>query len=129
MITLKSEPVKKNNRVKAVLKLISLIFGLVMVYNLGRGLWEVKVAYRRLDEARSQLQYEEEKKLELEAKLAEVSTKAYVERVARDKLAMQRNGETVLVVEGGEAKEGEREILRSEMPEEPNYLKWWRLIN
>ena len=121
--------VKKDARLGSVFRLASLVFGLILVWNLGRGVWEVRVAYRRLDEARSQLTGEESKKVQLEAKLAEVSTPAYVEKIARDKLAMQRTGELVVLIEDAGNKKEERGVKTEEVADEPNYLKWWRLID
>lgn len=121
--------VKKGTRLGPILRLASLMFGLILVWNLGKGVWEVRVAYRRLDEARSELVGEENKRIKLEAKLAEVSTPDYVERIARDKLAMQRTGETVVLIEGDEGKKERGETRVEEVVDDPNYLKWWKLIN
>ena len=59
--------------------------------------------------------------------MAEVQTREYVEKVARNELLMQKEGEMVVVLSSqpasakgsGEAKE-EKEL--------PNYRKWWNLI-
>lgn len=129
MINPKRTGVKKETRLGSVFRLASLVFGLILVWNLGRGVWEVRVAYRRLDEARSQLAGEEDKRIELEAKLAEVLSPAYVEKIARNKLAMQRTGELVVLIEDGGNEKEKGGVRTEEVVDEPNYLKWWRLIN
>ena len=130
MITPNRHPVKKSFRLIRLAKLLGLILGLILIWSLTGGLVEIKTAYLRLSEAESTLKAKEERKRQLLEKLAEVKREDYIEKVAREKLAMQKLGETVVLIEGG----GERASVTeaaggsSEGVLEPIYLRWWRLL-
>lgn len=129
MITPNRHPVKKSFRLIRLAKLLGLFLGLILIWSLTHGLIEIKTAYLRLSEAESTLEAKEERKRQLLEKLAEVKKEDYIEKVAREKLAMQKPEEIVVLIEGNE---------RAEVPEAvggpsegalgPIYLRWWRLI-
>jgi cell division protein FtsB len=129
MITSKQRPVKKSFRLIRLAKILAMVFGLSLIWNLSVGLIEIKTAYLRLSEAEETLKAKEERKKTLEARLVEVKGENYIEKVARDKLAMQKPSETVVLLEGEDR--GNTAVVAREAssePEEAIYLRWWRLI-
>lgn len=130
MITPNRHPVKKSFRLIRLAKLLGLFLGLILIWSLTHGLIEIKTAYLRLSEAESTLEAKEERKRQLLGKLAEVKKEDYIEKVAREKLAMQKPEETVVLIEGNERAEAPEVVGGpSEGALEPIYLRWWRLLN
>jgi cell division protein FtsB len=131
MITSKQRPVKKSFRLIRLTKILAMVFGLSLIWNLSVGLVEIKTAYLRLSEAEETLKAKEERKKTLEARLVEVKGENYIEKVARDKLAMQKPSETVVLLEGVSViLDGQKLPARpSGELEEPIYKRWWRLVD
>ena len=128
MIQAKRAHVKEGGGRRKWLKLSVLLVGGYLIWVLVGGILDIKQANRRVDEAKVRLAEAQTKNEELDRKMAEVQTREYLERVARNELLMQKEGETVVVLsqfqptsiqEVGESKE-EKEM--------PNFLKWWNLI-
>ncbi len=100
-----------------------------LIWVLAWGMVDIKLAYRRIDEAREILAQEQAKAEKLKAKWEEVQTREYLERVARNDLNMQKEGETVVVLTGEEKQGPESKIgNQEETIEEPNWKKWWNLV-
>lgn len=105
-----------------------IFLGLVLVWSLSKGLWEVREGYRRVEEAEKVLRQEKEKKESLEEEYERVQDDEYIERVVRDELNMQKSGETVVVLPDNEILKLE-DSLNEENKAEKNWVKWWNLIN
>lgn len=128
MIQAERVRVKEVPRVWRWARLAVLLVSGYLIWVLVRGIGDIRQAYRRIDEARGRLAVTEAKNEVLKKKLVEVQTREYVERVARDELLMQQEGETVVVlprIDEAAAKADQGEVKEEEIP---NYLKWWRLI-
>jgi cell division protein FtsB len=99
-----------------------------LAWVLARGIWDIRLAYRRIDEAREVLALEQAKAEKLKEKWEEVQTREYLEKVARNDLNMQKEGETIVVLPGSQpaSAPGFREV-RGEK-ELPNWEKWWNLV-
>jgi len=76
--------------------------GLLLLWSLVKGFLELRRAYKRVDEAKMVLEAEEIKHEELEKKLSEVQNGEYIEKVIRNELNMQKDGEMVLVLQDNE---------------------------
>ncbi len=61
----------------------------------------------------------------LEARLKEIQGGDYVERIARDKLGLVRDGESIILLP--DTQNGEV-IRRGEESGGPNWQKWWKLF-
>lgn len=116
---------KKNNRFWGW---FVLFLGLVLVWSLSNGLWEIREGYKRVDEAESLLFQEKEKKSILKSEYEMVQDNEYIERIVRDELNMQKTHETVVVLPDKEAFELE-DIKIQEEENEKKWVKWWNLIN
>ena len=105
------------------------MLGVYLLLVFSRGLWEIKQAYLRMAEARGQLATEEAKRQDLKKKEAMVTNVDYIERVARDNLNMQKEGELVVVIPktpiDAKALVGRQE---TDANSEPNWRKWWKLV-
>jgi len=104
-----------------------LVIGCLLLWSLIRGFWGFRKAYKRVDEAKEILKAEEVKNLRLENKLEEVQKEDYLERVIRNELNMQKEGETVVVLPNN----GSLKILDISLPieqEKEPREKWLDLI-
>lgn len=61
---------------------------------------------------------------DLEGSLKEAQGEAYVERIARDKLGMVRDGETIVIMPDREPNTENGEKGKAA----PNWKKWWQLF-
>lgn len=106
--------------VRAIVGLVSLI----VTISAGRTIIEL---WRRQDVLKSREQelavLEEEKKA-LERTLQDMGSELYVERVARDKLGLVKEGETIVILQNPESRTENSE--RNDML--PNWRKWWGLF-
>lgn len=108
-------------------KLVFLI-GLLLLWSLIQGFIGLKQAYRRVDEAKEILEVEEVKHDELVKRLEEVQKKDYLEKVIRNELNMQKEGEVVVVLQDN----GEipiNDTLEAQIEEKGNtWEKWLDLV-
>lgn len=111
----------ENKQNKGFLWLI-MIFSWLLIFSLAKDLGRVKGGFKRLDESEVRLSEAEAKNLELKKKLKLVETAYFKEKTVREKLNMQRQGETVVVMEG--LKESELEETTIEANNVPNWKKW-----
>lgn len=105
-----------------------LFLGLVLVWSLSKGLWEIREGYKRIDEAGEILRQEKEKKDNLELEHDMVRDNEYIEKIIRDDLNMQKTGETVVILSDNEPF-GLEDTKNQEEEDEKKWLKWWNLIN
>lgn len=127
MIQANRSHVKEPSGARKWLRHFVFFIGLYLTWVLAHGILDIRQAYRRMDEARERLAGAQTKNKELKKKMAEVQTREYVEKVARDELLMQKAGETVVVIQAP-ATVGPEQNPQEEEKELPNYLKWWGLV-
>jgi cell division protein FtsB len=80
-----------------------------------RGIVEERVAVLKMEEA---------KRADLEAKLREATTSAFVERVAREKLGLVREGEKVVIMDRTQSSQS----ATSKLEHIPTWKQWWQLF-
>lgn len=74
-------------------------------------------------ERKAVLTAEEAKRADLEQQLREATSSAFVERAAREKLGLVREGETVVIMDQTQAS-GSSDINQST----PSWKQWWGLF-
>ncbi len=109
-------------------KYLLLGIGFYLIWTLARGVFELRTAYARIDDARRALALEQTKGEQLKKKWDEVQTAEYLEKVARNDLNMQKEGETIVVLPSNQPASAESYGEAKEEKELPNYLKWWNLV-
>lgn len=108
------------------LKVVVLILAWLIIISLARDVWRIRSGFNRITESQTRLEVEEVRNAGLKEKLGLVMTESYKEKLIREKLNMQREGEVLIVMpkkEGlGTNESGETEFV------EPNWEKWWNLV-
>ena len=84
----------KNSWLKAMVLVISWL----LIISLARDVWQIRAGFDRISETMARLESEEVKNLRLNQKLSLVNTESYREKLIREKLNMQREGEVLVVL-------------------------------
>lgn len=109
-----------------LVNLIILIVGLFLIVNLTRSIWELLGAGDRIKEAENQVAKLRFKNDELKKQLSQVQSPAYLEKMAREKLGLAREGEVVVILPPN----SQQGVGSEPVPEQniPNWQKWWNLF-
>lgn len=100
-----------------------MILAVIVAVRLGANVWRLWRAGERVEEAREELTQAQRENEELKKRLAEVQTPEFVEKEAKERLGLAREGEVIVIIPEGEtATAGE---AKPEM--EPNWKQWWNL--
>ncbi len=112
-----------------ILILIGTIILIYITYSFAVRIYIALRAADRLTEAVNKLHDLEIKNAELKNKLKIVSSVEFIEKQARDKLNLAKEGDTIVVISEEKLKQVIR-AQRDSLPELnlPNYLLWWRLF-
>ncbi len=110
-------------------RLVVTLVSLTLIVNLSRSiysLWKKRDIVRQREEVLGKLKADSE---ELERKLTEAQSPEYVEKIAREKLGLAKEGETIVLVPNDKSTNlqmtnGEDKIQENE----PNWKKWWKLF-
>ncbi|MFH0864385.1 MAG: septum formation initiator family protein [Candidatus Gottesmanbacteria bacterium] len=83
---------------KKIINLLIIIIGLFLIINLTRSIREILQAGDRIKNTENQVNELQNKNKDLKKKLAEVESPAYLEKTAREKLGLAREGEIVVIM-------------------------------
>lgn len=107
--------------------LISGLIGLLVVVSLFRsvlGLWSKR---ELVEERRAALLIQQKENDRLRSELIEVQTPEFIEKEAREKLGMAREGETIVILPKSQISNPNDQEKQTEPPIS-NWKKWWRLF-
>jgi cell division protein FtsB len=118
--------------IKALLVKYGVIFlAIFFAISLIGNVYKIRSAKKRFDDAQEKLASLKEEQKTLEEQLNVVKSQAYIEKQARDKLGLAKEGEIVLVLP-------DKEVLKSLSPRkseessltlpDPNWKKWMKLF-
>jgi len=113
------------NKYKIQREWLLFLVGLVLASRIGYRIWRLIEVRQIVSQARLRTQEAYRENKLLRKRLAEVSSDAFVEREARDKLGMGKEGETILILPDQNLNP------KSQVPNpnenKPNWRKWWEL--
>lgn len=106
-----------------LINLIILVLGLFLIVNITRSIWEFLRAGDKIKETEEQVAQLRFKNDELKKKLSEVQSPVYLEKIAREKLGLAKEGEIVVILppNPSASPSADGENL-------PNWQKWWNLF-
>lgn len=107
-----------------VVRIIVMIVSLGLAVSAGRTILELWQRRDIVRERAQELTKLREENMTLERTLQDIGGEAYAEKIARDKLGMVREGETIVIMpqeENSNQKTENKEAL-------PNWKKWWKLF-
>lgn len=117
----------ENRQGKGWYKALILVIGWLLIFSLARDIWQIRSGFNRITEANRRLEAEEAKNIALRDKLSLVMTESYKERLIREKLNMQKEGETIVIL-GAKSQEQAYPGEDKEKISVANWEKWWNLI-
>ncbi|MBU1326534.1 septum formation initiator family protein [Patescibacteria group bacterium] len=115
-------------------RLIAIIVSFILVVNVSRSmysLWAKQDMVRERKDVLTQLQKENE---ELHRKLDDVQSQEFVEKEARNKLGLVKEGETIIIMPNDPSAgsgQANLQMTNGEKQKEervPNWQKWWGLF-
>lgn len=107
-------------------KLIIFLLSLGAIVTAPRSLWEMwqrRDIFNERQEVRDALASKNE---ELKRELSEAQTPEYIEKVAREKLGLVKEGETIILMPP--RKDSGQANIPAPDESAPNWKKWWRLF-
>lgn len=107
------------------IRLIIGIVSLVVSIGLARSIvdhWQKRTIVSERQEA---LRLEEARNRELVVKLEEATSSAFIEREAREKLGLVKEGDTIVLID---RTQNVRTNDQTKAEDLPNWKKWWRLF-
>lgn len=109
-----------------VLRIVFLLFCLLVAVGVVRSVVTVWEKRGIVSERQAILQAEEAKHVELERQLREATSSAFIERQARDKLGLVKDGEQVVILDKSKIQGvGGTSIDTSSIP---SWKQWWQLF-
>lgn len=101
----------------------------LLIFSLAKDLRKVRSGFERIDESVNRLKLEEEKNRELKEKMRQVDSDYFKEKIMRDKLNLQKNGEIVVVLDNDLITHDSGLVAEKNGEEkQENWQKWWFLI-
>ena len=105
---------------------IILVIAWLLIISLARDVWQINKGFNRIYEADRRLTTEEAKNAALKNKMRLVLTKDYQEKLIREKLNMQKEGEILIVMP--ERRSVQDGTVDEDVTLIPNWGKWWKLV-
>lgn len=95
-----ARPVRRRRRWRATHRfwnLLTLVVGLWLLVGFAQGLVKMALLHAHIDRLEKQMAVVDAEKRRLEARVKEMSSDAYIEKVAREELGLAKPGETLYV--------------------------------
>jgi len=123
--------VKLRNRLGSIGRLVLLFLTLGLCLSLTRNIFKMHLAQKKLDSARQNLAELKHQQTLLEQELKIIKSQPFLERQARDKLGLAKEGEIILVLPEDEvliALSPRQDHLESYQLLKPNWRLWLELF-
>jgi len=106
-------------------RVLILVIIWLLIISLTRDVWQIRTGFSRIAEANRRLEIEKKKNEDLKEKLGMVMTDDYKEKIIREKLNMQKEGEVLVVMPDKAFAQEEVRLVKFV----PNWRKWWNLLS
>jgi len=106
-------------------RVLILVIIWLLIISLTRDVWQIRTGFGRIGEANRRLEIEKKKNEDLKEKLGIVMTDDYKEKIIREKLNMQKEGEVLVVMPDKAFAQEEVRLVKFV----PNWRKWWNLLS
>lgn len=111
-----------------VIRLIIIVMSAVLIVNLSRSIWDLWRRRDILGQRQSVLQRLEAEHTRLQKELEYVQSPEFIEKEARNRLGMAREGETVIIIPNDKFQMTNGNTEKRIQETIPNWKKWWRLF-
>lgn len=113
---------------------ICLLIGLYLIVSFSRDLWNLSQKEGQIQKANLRLEKLENQNQELEKKAQEVQAPEFIEKEAREKLGLAKEGETVVILpenfeQALRQSQGKLELSSDNSSDDlMNWERWWKLF-
>lgn len=114
--------IHKNTALRFIIPLISLFVSIGFIQSIAGYLFRGDV----VDEHREALISEEKRNKELKIRLEEATSAAYIEKQAREKLGLARQGDTIILMDKSQISSPNDQTKQRE--QFSNWKRWWKLF-
>ena len=105
---------------------IIVIVSIVSIISLTQSTWDLWKRRDIVGVRKQTLEGIKKKNAELKSQLETVKSPFFIEREAREKLGMAKEGETIILL--GSSSNGSPMTNHNTTPETPNWKQWWQLF-
>ena len=109
-------------------RLIVTIVSILMVVSLSRSIMSLWGKYDIVKDRERELVREQEKNTRLKAEFEQVQSPEFIEREAREKLGMVKEGEAVVLMPQHQSSVISHQSSEERKEDMPSWKKWWRLF-
>lgn len=109
-----------------VLKIVIIVIGLSLIFNLSRDILRLIKASDQIRQAEQKVRDLEVEQRQLVEKKEYFQSEEFVEEEARNKLNMAKPGETIVILPPSSGVAGDKN--KGEQAKIPNWKKWWQLF-
>lgn len=108
--------------------ILAVIVAVFVVYNLLSQILDALKSSERLSTEADSLYKLEAKNKELKLKLSQIQSPAFIEKEARNKLGLGKQGETLVIIPDEKIKEVLQASASAKEARLPNPLGWWKVF-
>lgn len=109
---------------KKVLFVITVVIFLVVINNLVRSIYDIWQKKDFVTQAEETLSFQKQENQRLKSALSYSKTQEFIEKAARDKLFMVKEGEQRVLL----SKDSEESVRKEKSEDMPNWKQWWNLF-
>ncbi len=114
--------------IRRVIQLLIVCLVLILIYNLLVQIIDALKSQDRLSEQAEKVYKLETKNRELRNKLSQIQSPQFIEEIARNKLNLSKEGETIIVIPENTLKMIMGASASAQEIRLPNWLGWWKLF-
>lgn len=112
---------------KKAIFIITVIILLLAIKDLSTSIYDIWHKKDFVSQAEKELEFQKKENQRLKSELSYSNTQEFVEKEARDKLFMAKEGEQKVIVPS-EQNESSKDSLKEKENNTPNWKKWWNLF-
>ncbi len=110
---------------KRLIAILISIISLIIIVNTFRSIVTLWQRGNIVSEQQALLNKKQQENEDLQKKLAEVESPDFIEKQAREKLNLQKEGEVVVILPKTDNKQ---QVTQETIKQPSNWQKWWKLI-
>lgn len=108
---------------KKVIYIITVAILLLVINDISHSIYDIWQKKDYITQAQKELNIQKQENQRLKSALSYSQSQEFIEKQAREKLFMVKNGEQAILIEQGLEK---ADVSKKEV--DPNWRKWWRLF-
>jgi cell division protein FtsB len=110
---------------KKIIFIIIIAILLLIIHDLGRSIYDIWQKKDIISQAQKELDLQKQENQRLKSALSYSKTEEFIEKEARNKLFMVKEGEQKVFLEGESFASGQAQQIEDN---DPNWKKWWNLF-